>query len=268
MLRRSFLKLASAAGGSVYSGLGFAQSTFRLTLIRTFESDNCTTGELYVNGEFLCHTLELPWQNNRSFISSIPSSIYGANIRYDKSDHWRIELKNDDTQPRSYVQIHIGNTPKDLKGCISTGMEVINAQSKLVKSAVAYGRLKNAFYGTDAPISTPDKEIKLEIRYNVAPTEFIVRDDDAGTEARYRQDGVSWLLFSDSASGRHVWDEITRTDAFIVFRGVRGSGFWEDRYIRFALHGGGDMQISDNNSDWSTFGEGTKIIRKDGTSRI
>jgi hypothetical protein len=85
----------------------------------------------------------------------------------------------------------------------------------------------------------------------VASTEFIVRDEEANTEARYRQDGIAWLLFSHSANGRHVWDEIMRTMEYIIFKGVEGAGFWKNLYVRLRLHGGGDMEVSKDKLLWA-----------------
>jgi hypothetical protein len=268
MDRRSFVKSVAFLPNILCSGIALAQDSFRMTLVRTFESNSCTTGELFVNGKFLCHTLELPWRENKSYISSIPSKTYAGNIRYDKNDHWRIELRNEDTAPRSGVQIHVGNFPKDVEGCILPGMEVVNSKSEVLDSATAYNRIKAAFYDSDDPVASPNKAISLDIRYNELPTEFIVWDEQANLEARYRQDGIAWLLFSQSSSGRHVWDEIRRTNDFLVFKGIVGSGVWQNRYIRLALHGGGDMQLSETGDNWTVFGEGAKITRKDATSKI
>jgi hypothetical protein len=223
-----------------------------------------------VNGEFLCHTLELPWRDNKSYISAIPSKTYGANVRYDKKDHWRIELRKEDTAPRTGVQIHIANNPSQIEGCIVPGSEVINASAEIPGklSGPAFDRLKTAFYGTADPIASPNKAISLDIIYNVAPTEFVVRDEEAKTDAIYKQDGISWRLYYGPNNGRHVWDEIRRTMQFIIFKGVEGAGFWKNRYVRLQLHGGGNMEISDDNKEWSIFGEGSKIIRRDGTSRV
>lgn len=244
----------------------FAQTPFKLTLIRTFESATCTTGEMFANGKFLCHTLELPWKDNRSYVSSIPSKDYNANVRYDKADHWRIELRNEETAPRSGVQIHIGNYPSEIQGCILPGMEVFNPKAEIRSSAQAYSRLKTSFYGTGDPVSSPNKTISLSIKYNEAPTEFVVGSLDATT--RYRQDGVAWLLFSPSANGRHVWNEVRRTDKHIIFKGIIGSGVWENRYIRLALHEAAEMEISETGDDWDTFAEGVKVFRRDATSRL
>jgi Family of unknown function (DUF5675) len=144
---------------------------FAITVFRTSENSNSVTGELYVNQQFISHTLELPWHGNKSYISSIPPGTYNGWLRYDKPlDRWRIQLDNVPMRPG--IQIHIGNRPFQIQGCLVVGDKVFNTQNRLEDSAKAYARLKNKFYGTDNPISTPDKSITVTVTYNPARTEF------------------------------------------------------------------------------------------------
>jgi Family of unknown function (DUF5675) len=268
MNRRSFLRLLPIGLSVSPLQQALSQSAFRMTLVRTFEGSVCTTGELFVNGRFLCHTLERPWRDNQEYISSIPAKLYGGTLRYDHIDQWRIELRKEDTLPRTLVQIHIGNFPKQTLGCILPGMQLHNANAEILESGIAYDRLKAAFYGTDDPIASPNKVISLDIRYNTGPTEFVFQYDEPNSEARYKQDGTAWLLYSHSENGRHVWDEVERTGDSIIFKGTGDSGFWKGRQVRLPLHGGGDMQIKESGGGWATFGEGAKITRRDATSKI
>ena len=71
-------------------------------------------------------------------------------IRYDKKDHWRIELIG--VPKRENIQIHIGNTtirnPKGEKneGCVLVGTSVSLAGCRVNDSAIAYGKMKTASY--------------------------------------------------------------------------------------------------------------------------
>src|SRR4051794_965885 len=72
-------------------GLTLVASQIRdITIKRTyFEAGRCTTGELFVNGRFVAHTLELPWRNNASYVSSIPDGTYRAILRWENPLGWR-----------------------------------------------------------------------------------------------------------------------------------------------------------------------------------
>jgi len=136
---------------------------FKITIFRQYPSGQCTSGYLAVNDSIICHTLEKPWVDNQQNISSIPSGKYKGILRYDHSDHWRIELLN--VPNRTYIQIHIGNTTDDISGCILVGDRLTSDLCSIVggTSATAYQKLKNAFYGTSNPTSTPNKNISVEI---------------------------------------------------------------------------------------------------------
>lgn len=134
---------------------------FDVTVYRQYISQECTSGYLAVNGTITCYTLERPWADNAENISSIPASIYNGFLRYDHDDHWRIELV--DVPDRTNVQIHVGNEPDETKGCILVGESLGEDLCSLKGSVIAYGQLKAAFYGTDDPISTPDKTIVVTI---------------------------------------------------------------------------------------------------------
>lgn len=90
---------------------------------------NCILGKLYVVQEFpsfgpppekaLGSTLELPWRNNLNQISRIPAGAYRAKARTDGDLGWRVELEPE--HGRDFVQIHIGNFPRNSIGCILLG---------------------------------------------------------------------------------------------------------------------------------------------------
>lgn len=137
-------------------------SEFVLTVLRQYQSARCTSGYLAVNGAIICYTLERPWKNNQQNISSIPAGRYRAFLRYDKGDHWRIQL--DGVPGRTGVQIHVGNAVDDTQGCILVGTGLGSDLCTLTGSANAYSELKKRFYGSATPKLTPDREIFVVVK--------------------------------------------------------------------------------------------------------
>jgi hypothetical protein len=121
----------------------------------------CTIGELWIDGQRVGYTLELPWKWNEQSVSAIPAGSYSGHLRYDKDDHWRIQLN--DVQGRSGVQIHIGNVPREIKGCVLVGKTWDQQTCFIGGSAIAYTELKKAFYRGENPVNTPMKSITVLI---------------------------------------------------------------------------------------------------------
>ena len=95
-----------------------------LLLIRNTFSKKSTVGELFLNGERICDTLENPWQDNQRNISCIPEGVYPVRLRLPRESGTRdyIHLLVKDVKDRDYILIHIGNTAKDTSGCILVGL--------------------------------------------------------------------------------------------------------------------------------------------------
>ena len=96
-----------------------------LLLIRDTFTDQSTLGKLYLNGEYMCDTLENPWLNNQRNISCIPDGQYDVRIRLARESATRdyIHLLVQEVPERSYILFHIGNTAKDTQGCILVGIK-------------------------------------------------------------------------------------------------------------------------------------------------
>lgn len=138
---------------------------FSVTIDRKESHTKSIIGELWVNGNYICKTLELPWRFNEKSVSCVPPGRYDAFLRYDKTDQWRMQLLG--TWPRTGVQIHIGNYPEHTQGCVLVGMK--SGINKVLKSTDAYKKLKKAFYltNTDAvgePVATPNVKISVEFK--------------------------------------------------------------------------------------------------------
>jgi len=94
-----------------------------LLLIRDTFTEQSTMGELFVNGERMCDTLELPWWDNQRSISCIPAGEYSVRLRPARQSATRdyLHLLVQDVKDRSYILFHRGNTAKDSRGCILVG---------------------------------------------------------------------------------------------------------------------------------------------------
>ena len=95
-----------------------------LLLIRDTFSDNSTLGELFLNGERMCDTLENPWLDNQRNISCVPEGEYPVRLRLPRESATRdyMHLLVKDVPDRDYILFHIGNSAKDTSGCILVGL--------------------------------------------------------------------------------------------------------------------------------------------------
>ncbi|MDD7888006.1 DUF5675 family protein [Flavivirga sp. 57AJ16] len=77
-----------------------------------------TNGALFYSGKLLCHTIELPWNDNKRNISCIPEGVYEIEPRFSKRFKHHLILK--DAKDRSFILFHPANDAlKELQGCIA-----------------------------------------------------------------------------------------------------------------------------------------------------
>ena len=95
-----------------------------LLLIRDTFTKDSTMGELFLNGERICDTLELPWVDNQRNISCIPEGVYPVRLRLPRESASRdyLHLLVQDVPDRDWILFHRGNTAKDTSGCILVGL--------------------------------------------------------------------------------------------------------------------------------------------------
>jgi hypothetical protein len=89
----------------------------KLELIRTYYP-KATNGELFLNGNRVCSTIELPWNNNMPRDSCIPEGEYELRKRWSQrfGNHFILVSVPD----RSQILMHPANDAlKELKGCIA-----------------------------------------------------------------------------------------------------------------------------------------------------
>lgn len=69
-----------------------------------------------------CHTLELPWKENKHNISCIPDGCYRVEKRTSRKfgRHFHIT----DVEGRKWILIHIGNYYTDIRGCVLVGKDL------------------------------------------------------------------------------------------------------------------------------------------------
>ena len=98
-------------------------NNINLLLLRDTFTDESIIGELFINGERFCDTLELPYRDNQKSISCIPTGKYKVRLRLPRESATRhyIHLLVKDVKDRSHILFHRGNTAKDTRGCILVG---------------------------------------------------------------------------------------------------------------------------------------------------
>ena len=95
-----------------------------LLLIRNTFTKESTIGELFINGERICDTLENPWLDNQRTISCIPEGEYSVRLRTARESATRdyLHLLIQDVPNRDFILVHRGNFPSQTKGCVLVGL--------------------------------------------------------------------------------------------------------------------------------------------------
>lgn len=89
----------------------------KIQIIRTYHTLG-TNSKLLIDGVFCCYTIELPWRNNQSNISCIPTGTYPLVKRITKKRGPHLLVRN--IPNRTLVLIHPANNAlKELHGCIA-----------------------------------------------------------------------------------------------------------------------------------------------------
>jgi hypothetical protein len=97
----------------------------KIKLIRSIFTCKASLGELYVDGDFFCYTLEDKARKRGEKVpgeTAIPAGTYPIEITYSpRFKRQMIEVQN--VPNFSGVRIHGGNTIKDTSGCILVGFK-------------------------------------------------------------------------------------------------------------------------------------------------
>lgn len=118
----------------------------RVTVLRVELSEEHTIGILYVDGEVVCWTMELPWRGNKKNVSCIPPGMYVATKI--ASEEYGHTLWVDGVPGRSDIIFHIGNSVKDTRGCILLGSTPGYVEGKrwVFKSTAAMTSFREAIH--------------------------------------------------------------------------------------------------------------------------
>jgi len=110
-------------------------ASINLLLIRDTFTKKSTIGELFLNGELMCDTLENPWIDNERNFSCIPEGEYDVRLRLPRESATReyIHLLVQEVPNRNWILFHRGNTAKDTRGCILVGL---GSQQDIVQNSV------------------------------------------------------------------------------------------------------------------------------------
>ncbi len=88
-----------------------------LTLFRKYQ-ENGTNGKLSYGKQVVCHTIELPWLQNRSNVSCIPEGRYQVVKRFTNERGWHLYIP--EVPQRTFILFHPANNAlKELRGCIA-----------------------------------------------------------------------------------------------------------------------------------------------------
>ncbi len=124
-----------------------------ITLTRHTSGAKSTQGRLYIDGEFVCHTLENPWLNNERRVSCIPGGTYELGLRTEGNWANIHSLRRFPNEPifhqgmievlnvpnRSAILFHWGNLPEETDGCMLVGERP--ARDKVIDSVKAYRKI-------------------------------------------------------------------------------------------------------------------------------
>ena len=119
-----------------------------ITLERQEFTDKQIIGSIYIDGDFICYSLERPWIDNKPNISCIPEGIYDLQYHRYKGRLDTYALTGDTVshfpgdKARNLILIHPANRVEELQGCIATGSD--KKDGEMVMSIKAHKKLMNA----------------------------------------------------------------------------------------------------------------------------
>ena len=114
-----------------------------MLVLKRIYLDKAVHGRLYMGGELLACTIELPWRQNARCISCIPKGVYAVRKRYSEKFKWHLVLL--EVPGRSGILIHPANDAvKELQGCIAPVTSVV-ATGRGIKSKAAMEKVMEAY---------------------------------------------------------------------------------------------------------------------------
>ncbi len=133
------------------------RTTHTLVLRRTYGAQG-TNGTITFGGEHICHTIELPWYNNRPRLSCVPEGRYKLQKRTYAKHGEQIGIPA--VLGREAILIHAANDAmKELHGCIAP-VTAHTGEGRGADSRKALERLKALVYS----LWDMEGEVFLQIR--------------------------------------------------------------------------------------------------------
>ncbi|MFL5809840.1 MAG: DUF5675 family protein [Flavisolibacter sp.] len=115
----------------------------KLELVRSYFPQG-TNGDLLLNGDKICSTIELPWKDNQSQISCIPEGSYELRKRYTPRFGRHFILMN--VPGRSYILMHAANDAlHEIKGCIAP-VSFLTGEGKGIQARAALAKIVSLVY--------------------------------------------------------------------------------------------------------------------------
>ena len=151
-----------------------AGDEFSIAIKRTHLKGEELTGTLFINGREIGPTLE-----NDSY--RIPPGTYNGVVRYISSHHFvqnpggelfytgdfLLEIagvKDWSGRSRTGILFHAGSKPQNSEGCVLLGAVTKDSRGEIILSPDhPLYKLRESFYGTNDPNSSPNKTVKVEI---------------------------------------------------------------------------------------------------------
>lgn len=129
----------------------------QIEVIRNRRLKTCTIGEMYIDGEFFCYTLEdVVRESKIKHETAIPAGKYRVIINYSVRFRKLMPLLLD-VPNFGGIRIHAGNTHLNTSGCILVGFVV--SSEKILESRKAYDELYQRMRAVQA-----EMEIWITIR--------------------------------------------------------------------------------------------------------
>lgn len=127
----------------------------KITVVRRYKKEDYTIGDLYIDGKWLCNTLEDPvrilneYEDKVYGKTAIPQGVYQVKLTYSPRFKKILpEVLN--VQFFSGIRIHAGNTADDSEGCILVGEN--KAKGKVLNSRKTLEMLMKILKSAQDPI--------------------------------------------------------------------------------------------------------------------
>lgn len=140
--------------------------TLPTVVLQTKKANGGTIGELFIDGEFFCYTLERDWVDNKPSVSAVPLGVY--RVDFTMSPRFKRKLYLLDAVPgRSGIRIHPANQQKELEGCIALGkkISIVGGEVFLQTSAVTVNefhvRMKEKSFNLNITSNDPDENFRI-----------------------------------------------------------------------------------------------------------